>query len=63
MSSLVACELLEVCPSCWGATASTAFRVNHTDDLWEVFMTQLMPSFWFNVDGALRRLVYSEILD
>jgi CubicO group peptidase (beta-lactamase class C family) len=47
----------------WGGAASTVFWVDHTEDLWVVFMTQLMPSFSFDFRGQLRSLVYSAIVD
>jgi hypothetical protein len=33
------------------------------EDLWVVFMTQLMPSGTFDFRGQLRSLVYSAIVD
>ena len=47
----------------WGGAASTVFWVDDIDDLWVVFMTQLMPSFSFDFRGQLRSLVYSAIVD
>lgn len=47
----------------WGGAASTVFWVDYTEDLWVVFMTQLMPSFSFDFRGQLRSLVYSAIVD
>ena len=47
----------------WGGAASTAFWVDPLDDLWVVFMTQLMPSATFDFRGQLRSLVYSAIVD
>ena len=47
----------------WGGAASTAFWVDPVEDLWVVFMTQLMPSASFDFRGQLRSLVYSAIID
>jgi CubicO group peptidase (beta-lactamase class C family) len=47
----------------WGGAASTVFWVDPIEDLWVVFMTQLMPSASFDFRGQLRSLVYSAIID
>ena len=47
----------------WGGAASTVFWVDHVEDLWVIFMTQLMPSATFDFRGQLRSLVYSAIVD
>jgi CubicO group peptidase (beta-lactamase class C family) len=47
----------------WGGAASTVFWVDDIEDLWVVFMTQLMPSASFDFRGQLRSLVYSAIID
>ncbi len=47
----------------WGGAASTAFWVDSVEDLWVIFMTQLMPSSSFDFRGQLRSLVYSAIVD
>jgi CubicO group peptidase (beta-lactamase class C family) len=47
----------------WGGAASTVFWVDHQEDLWVVFMTQLMPSVSFDFRGQLRSLIYSAIVD
>jgi CubicO group peptidase (beta-lactamase class C family) len=47
----------------WGGAASTVFWVDPVEDLWVVFMTQLMPSASFDFRGQLRNLVYSAITD
>jgi hypothetical protein len=39
------------------------FWVDHAEDLWVIFMTQLMPSFSFDFRGQLKSLVYSAIVD
>ena len=47
----------------WGGAASTVFWVDPIEDLWVVFMTQLMPSNSFDFRGQLRSLVYSALTD
>jgi CubicO group peptidase (beta-lactamase class C family) len=47
----------------WGGAASTAFWVDAIEDMWVIFMTQLMPSVSFDFRGQLRSLVYSAIVD
>ena len=47
----------------WGGAASTVFWVDPVEDLYVVFMTQLMPSVSFDFRGQLRSLVYSAIID
>jgi CubicO group peptidase (beta-lactamase class C family) len=47
----------------WGGAASTVFWVDPVEDLYVVFMTQLMPSASFDFRGQLRSLVYSAIID
>ncbi|MEQ1698462.1 MAG: serine hydrolase domain-containing protein [Ilumatobacteraceae bacterium] len=47
----------------WGGAASTVFWVDPIEDLWVVFMTQLMPSASFDFRGQLRSLIYSAIVD
>lgn len=47
----------------WGGAASTAFWVDPTEDLWAIFMTQLLPSGSFDFRGQLRSLVYGAIAD
>ncbi|HMI92530.1 MAG TPA: serine hydrolase domain-containing protein [Polyangiales bacterium] len=45
----------------WGGAASTAFWVDPEEDLFVVFLTQLMPSTAYNFRGQLRSLVYAAI--
>ena len=45
----------------WGGAASTAFWVDHVEDMWVIFMTQLMPSGTFDFRGQIRNIVYSAI--
>jgi CubicO group peptidase (beta-lactamase class C family) len=47
----------------WGGAASTVFWVDPVEDMWVIFMTQLMPSASFDFRGQLRSLVYSAITD
>jgi CubicO group peptidase (beta-lactamase class C family) len=47
----------------WGGAASTIFWVDPTEDLFVVFLTQLMPSATFNFRGQLKALVYGSIID
>ena len=47
----------------WGGAASTLFWVDPIEDLWVIFLTQLMPSATFDFRGQLRNLVYSAIVD
>jgi CubicO group peptidase (beta-lactamase class C family) len=47
----------------WGGAASTIFWVDPVEDLYAVFMTQLMPSATFNFRGQLKNIIYSAIVD
>lgn len=47
----------------WGGAASTSFWIDPTEDLYAVFMTQLIPSGAFDFRGQLRSLVYGAIVD
>jgi CubicO group peptidase (beta-lactamase class C family) len=47
----------------WGGAASTSFWIDPTEDLYAVFMTQLIPSGAFDFRGQLRSLVYGAITD
>ena len=47
----------------WGGAASTAFWVDPFEDLYVVFLTQLMPSTTYNFRAQLRSLVYAAIED
>ena len=47
----------------WGGAASTIFWVDQKEDLYVVFMTQLMPSGAFNFRGQLKSIIYSSIVD
>ena len=47
----------------WGGAASTAFWIDPAEDLFAVFMTQLIPSGAFDFRGQLRSLVYAAITD
>jgi CubicO group peptidase (beta-lactamase class C family) len=47
----------------WGGAASTLFWIDPTEDLYAIFMTQLLPSGAFDFRGQLRSLVYAAIDD
>jgi CubicO group peptidase (beta-lactamase class C family) len=47
----------------WGGAASTIFWVDPVEDLFVVFMTQLMPSATFNFRGQLKSIIYSALDD
>jgi CubicO group peptidase (beta-lactamase class C family) len=47
----------------WGGAASTAFWIDPKEDLFAIFLTQLMPSTTYNFRGQLRSLVYAAIVD
>jgi len=47
----------------WGGMANTAFWIDRQEELAVVFMTQLVPSFTFNIRRELRALVYRAIDD
>jgi CubicO group peptidase (beta-lactamase class C family) len=47
----------------WGGAASTIFWIDPVEDLFVVFMTQLMPSGTFDFRGQLRALTYAAIAD
>lgn len=47
----------------WGGAASTIFWVDPVEDLYVIFMTQLMPSATFNFRGQLKNIIYGAIND
>jgi CubicO group peptidase (beta-lactamase class C family) len=47
--------------SAWGGMASTAFWLDQKEDLFAIFMTQLMPSSTYPVRRQLRTMVYSAL--
>lgn len=47
----------------WGGAASTAFWVDPIEELVVVFMTQMMPSSYYNIRRELRSLVYGALTD
>lgn len=47
----------------WGGAASTIFWIDPIEDLYVVFLTQLLPSTTYNFRGQLRNLVYAAIED
>jgi len=46
----------------WGGMASTTFWCDPVQDLWVLFMTQLIPSGTYNFRGQLKSLVYPALL-
>jgi CubicO group peptidase (beta-lactamase class C family) len=42
----------------WGGLASTLFWVDPTENLYAIFMAQLIPSSTFNFRGQIKNLVY-----
>lgn len=59
-ATLIPCSAGEMA---WGGMASTAFWLDPRQDLWVVFMTQLMPSSTYPIRRELRTLVYSALDD
>jgi CubicO group peptidase (beta-lactamase class C family) len=47
----------------WGGAASTIFWVDPVEDLFVIFMTQLMPSATFNFRGQIKNIIYGAIED
>ncbi|MBT4160486.1 MAG: serine hydrolase, partial [Gammaproteobacteria bacterium] len=47
----------------WGGAASTIFWVDPVEDLFVIFMTQLMPSGTFDFRGQLKNIIYGAIED
>ena len=47
----------------WGGAASTIFWVDPVEDLYTIFMTQLMPSATFNFRGQLKNIIYGALID
>jgi CubicO group peptidase (beta-lactamase class C family) len=47
----------------WGGAASTAFWIDPAEDLYAVFMTQLLPSGTYDFRSQLRSLVYAALAD
>jgi CubicO group peptidase (beta-lactamase class C family) len=45
----------------WGGLASTLFWVDPIENLYAIFMTQLIPSSTFNFRGQLKNLVYGAL--
>jgi len=45
----------------WGGYASTHFWVDPAEELFVIFMTQLIPSSTFNFRGQIRNIVYGAI--
>jgi CubicO group peptidase (beta-lactamase class C family) len=47
----------------WGGAASTAFWIDPEEDMFVVFMTQLIPSSFYPIRGELRVATYQSIID
>ncbi len=47
----------------WGGAAGTAFWVDPIEELVVVFMTQMMPSSYYNIRRELRTLIYGALTD
>ena len=45
----------------WGGYASTHFWADPAEELFVIFMTQLIPSSTFNFRGQIRNIVYGAI--
>tara|TARA_B110001450_G_scaffold126317_2_gene118910 strand:- start:191 stop:586 length:396 start_codon:yes stop_codon:yes gene_type:complete len=45
----------------WGGAASTVFFINPKEDMFVIFLTQLLPSSTYQVRRELRSLVYSAL--
>jgi len=46
----------------WGGAASTVFMINPKEDMFIIFLTQLLPSSTYQVRRELRSLVYSSLM-
>lgn len=47
----------------WGGAASTVFWIDPAEELYAIFMTQILPSGVYDFRGQLRSLVYASIDD
>jgi len=47
----------------WGGAASTFFWLDNEEDLYVIFLTQLMPSSTYPIRRELRARVYQALLD
>ena len=47
----------------WGGAASTAFWIDPAEDMFVVFMTQLLPSSFYPIRGELRVATYQALID
>ena len=45
----------------WGGAASTVFFINPKEDMFVIFLTQLLPSSTYQVRRELRSLIYSAL--
>ena len=46
----------------WGGAASTVLMINPKEDMFIIFLTQLLPSSTYQVRRELRSLVYSSLM-
>ena len=46
----------------WGGAASTVFMINPKEDMFIIFLTQLLPSSTYQVRRELRSIIYSALL-
>ena len=46
----------------WGGAASTVFMINPKEDMFIIFLTQLLPSSTYQVRRELRSLVYASLM-
>ena len=47
----------------WGGAASTAFWIDPEEDMFVVFMTQLLPSSFYPIRSELRVAAYQALID
>ena len=47
----------------WGGLASTLFWVDPVEDLYAIFMAQLIPSSTFNFRGQIKNIVYGSLCE
>ena len=46
----------------WGGAASTVFMINPKEEMFIIFLTQLLPSSTYQVRRELRSLIYSALM-
>jgi len=47
----------------WGGAASTVFWIDPVEDMFVIFMTQLMPDGTYDFRGQLKSIIYSALID